>query len=100
MTETKTAEKPKPGCIIAFVVVLFLIIWKCNSPSEEETKKAESEQAVQELMSKIDKENDSISKLPPLQRISEAHKNLSKDKVYDMDISAFEKLSEDLKNTE
>ena len=97
--ETKV-EKPKPGCIIAIIVVLILIVWKCNSPSEEEIKKEESDKAVQELMLKIDKENDSISKLPPLQRILNAHKSLSKDEIYDADITKFEKLVEDLKNTE
>lgn len=98
-TETKV-EKPKLGCIIAIIVLLILIVWKCNSPSEEEIKKEESDNAVQELMFKIYKENDSISKLPPLQRISDAHKSLSKDEVYDADITKFEELAEDLKNTE
>ena len=97
-TETKT-EKPKLGCLIAIIVVFFIFIWKCNSPSEEEVKKEESEKVVQELLTKIDNTKDSISKLPPLTRISESYKLLSKGKVYDADITDFEQLSTDLKNT-
>lgn len=99
MTTENKVEKPKLGCIIAIIVVLILVIWKCSSPSEEEIKKEESEKAVQELLTKMDNEKDSISKLPPLKRISEAHKLLSKEKIYDADITNFEELSSDLKNT-
>lgn len=99
MTTQNKTEKPKPGCIIAIIVVLILVVWKCNSPSEEEIKKEEAEKTAQEFIQKIDNEKDSISKLPPLKRIEAAKKLLSKEKVYDMDITNYEELSEDLKNT-
>lgn len=99
MTTQTKPEKPKQGYIIAIIVVLILIVWKCNSPSEEEIEKEKFNKANQELMLKIDKENDSISKLPPLQKISNAYKSLSKKDVYNANIKIFEKLAEDLKNT-
>lgn len=100
MNKKDNSPNANRGCLIAIIVVVLLIVWKCNEPTEEEIK-AEKEKIEQEKF-ELDfrREVDSLSKLPPSVKIANAYNELSSGS-YNVEngITSFEVLQDELKNT-
>lgn len=98
--KNKNQEKPNKGFIIVLVILLIFGIWWFVSPSKEKDQKEIPKKGVQEVLQSIEKENDSISKIPKSIIVAEEYAKL-KDKEFSttLNLNSFELLFERVKGT-